>query len=107
MPDLLMEIRSRSPVPDDKALKDKLGECLDQYFGPEEFEVNFHYHRPEPEARHAIAAARSDIPGRFQELERWLYLLPKQVQFEFNQLINNYSQALANLKRKIREPWRR
>ena len=58
-------------------------------------------------ARHAIAAARSDIPGRFQELERWLYLLPKQAQFEFNQLINNYSQALANLKRKIREPWRR
>lgn len=94
-------------VPSNKKLQDDVEEALDKYFGPEEFDTDWYTHYSPPEARHAMAAAHSDIPGRFQELERWLYLLPKQVQTEFNQLVNNYSQALADAKRKIRQPWRR
>jgi hypothetical protein len=105
--DLLIHLDTRHPISDDEELKQKLGEALDKYFGEEEFAVDYYPHRPSGEARHALAAAHGDVPGRFQLLERFLYMLPLQAQVEFLQLINNYSQALADAKRKIREPWRR
>lgn len=106
--DYLLRIRPALKLKDGgKKMQDAVEESLDKIFGTDEFETDWYKPLPTPEARHALAAARSDIPGRFIELEKWLYLMTPQAQSEFNQLINNYSQALANAKRKIREPWRR
>jgi hypothetical protein len=106
----MKEILLRITYPDhfqEQELRNRVEEQLDKHFGPEEFGADWVPHHPGHLTRQMMGPVRCDIPGRFIELEHWLHLLPVNVQSEFNQLVQNYSQALANAKRKILQPWRR